>query len=153
LREAHRHDDLQATTTDEAIQREWESAAIAASQQGVFDLDLESGNLSLSSDAASVLGFPPAPLELKAEVWTERVVSEDWDFLRETIIAHCSQVKTPFRVEFRVLASGRQTWCELRAIVTGKADSAEHCLGLIADVTVRKTTEVVRTPLAGVVTA
>lgn len=153
LREAHRHDDLQATTTDEAIQREWEVAAMAASQQGVFDLDLESGNLSLSSDAASVLGFPPAPIELKAEVWTARVAPEDWASFRETIITYRSRAKTPFRVEFRVTAGGRQTWCELRAIITGKVDSAEHCLGLIADVTARKTAEATRKQLAGVLTA
>lgn len=152
LREAHRQDDLQATATDEAIQREWESAAMAASQQGVFDLDLESGSLSLSSQAASVLGFRPAPIELKAEVWTERIAPEDWDFLRETIIAYRSRVKTPFRIEFRILAGGRQTWCELRAIVTGKIDSAEHCLGLIADITAQKSAEAARKPLAAAIT-
>ncbi|HEX5281642.1 MAG TPA: PAS domain-containing protein [Micropepsaceae bacterium] len=153
LLEAHRHDDLQATTTDEAIEREWESAALAAAQQGVFDLDLESGNLSLSSQAATVLGFPPSPIELKAEVWTGRVVSDDWDFLRETIISNRGRAKTPFRVEFRVKAGRRQTWCELRAIITEKVDSAEHCLGLIADVTARKTAEMARKQLAGALTA
>lgn len=153
LRQAHRHDDLQATTTDEAIQREWESAAMAALQQGVFDLDLESGNLSLSSEAASVFGFPSAPIELKADIWTGTVVPEDWDLLRETIVAYRSRAKTPFRVEFRITAGGRQKWCELRAIITEKVDSAEHCLGLIADVTTQKTAEVARKPLAGVVTA
>jgi PAS domain-containing protein len=153
LREAHRQDDLQATPTNEAIQREWESAAMAASQQGVFDLDLESGNLSLSAEAASVLGFPPAAIELKAEVWSARVTPEDWEFLRETIIAYRSKTETPFRVEFRVVAGRRQTWCELRATINGKADSAEHCLGLIANVTARKTAEVAHRPLAGVCTA
>lgn len=153
MREAHRHDDLQATTTDEAIQREWESAALAASQQGVFDLDLESGSLSLSSEAASVFGFPRAPIELKADVWTERVVSEDWEGLRETIIANRSRAKTPFQVEFRVTAGGRQIWCELRAIITEKVDSAEHCLGLIADVTAQKSTETGRKKLTGVILA
>jgi len=153
LREAHRHDDLQATTTDEAIEREWESAAIAASQQGVFDLDLESGNLSLSAEAASLFGFPPSPIELKAEVWTGRVVAEDWGFLRETVIAYRSRTETPFRVEFRVMARGRQTWCELRATISGKADAAEHCLGLVADVTSRKTADTARRPLAGILPA
>jgi hypothetical protein len=90
---------------------------------------------------------------LKAEIWTERVAPEDWDFLRETIVAYRSRVKTPFRVEFRILAGGRQTCCELRAIVTGKVDSTEHCLGLIADVTARKSAEAARKPLAGVLTA
>lgn len=149
LREAHRHDDSQAIATDESIEREWEAAAMAASQQGVFDLNLDSGDLSLSAEAASALGFPLAPIELKADVWTARIASEDWNFLRETMIAYRGRPETPFRVEFRVNAGGRQRWCELRATTSGKPDSAERCLGLIADVTARKTAEVTRRPVAG----
>jgi hypothetical protein len=41
-------------------------------------------------------------------------------------------------VEFRVRSGARTIWCELRATMTGQAAEAERCLGLIADVTARK---------------
>lgn len=153
LHHAHGHDDLQATTTDEAIEREWEAAAVAASQQGVFDLDLESGLLTLSGEAAHVLGFQAAPVELNADTWTRRVAGEDWDFFRETIVAYRSRLEVPFRMEFRVMVNGRPRWCELRATIRGRANASEHCLGLIADVTARKITEPVRRPAAAVLSA
>jgi PAS domain S-box-containing protein len=149
LREIHGHSDLQATTTDEAIEREWEAAAVAASQQGVFDLDLESGVLSLSPEAAVLFGFPPAPAEAKTDAWRKRIAPEDWDLFRQTMITYRNRPDTPFRVEFRMVTGDRPRWCELRATITGRSDSAEHCLGLIADITARKTAEPVRRPFAG----
>ncbi len=148
LREVHEHDDKQATTTDEVIAREWEAAAVAASQQGVFDLDLGTGQLSLSAEAAVLFGFAAAPAELRTEVWTKRIVPEDWDTFRQSMITWRNRPDTPFRVEFRVLTGGAPRWCELRATIGGRSDAAEHCLGLIADVTVRKTGETSRRPLA-----
>lgn len=151
LRQAHRDDDLQATTTDEAIEREWEVAAMAASQQGVFDLDLVSGVLSLSHEAAGIFGFQPAPVELNTEAWAKRIMPEDWDFVRKTLMDYRNRPETPFRVEFRVLTGGAQRWCELRATVTGRAETAERCLGLIADVTARKKSDTTRRPRAGAI--
>ena len=153
LREIHGHSDLQATTTDEAIERQWEAAAVAASQQGVFDLDLGSGILSLSPAAALVFGYPPGPAELNTEAWRKRIAPEDWDLFRQTMITWRNRPDTPFRVEFRVVNAERPRWCELRATITGRSDSAEHCLGLIADVTARKTTEPARWPIAGALSA
>jgi diguanylate cyclase (GGDEF)-like protein len=46
-----------------------------------------------------------------------------------------------FRLEFRVRGSGGPQWFELRATMTGQATEAERCLGLIADITARKTSE------------
>jgi PAS domain-containing protein len=140
LRQAHSHDDLQATTTDEVIELKWEAAAIAASWQGVFDLDLASEILSLSAEGASIFGFQSAPVELKPELWTKRIMPDDYDQLRETIRVHRNRPRTPFRAEFRLLDS-QQRRCELRATVTGRSDSTEHCLGLIADIGARKETE------------
>ncbi len=147
LREVHEHDDKQATTTDEAIEREWEAAAVAASLQGVFDLDLGTGLLSLSSEAAVIFGLAAAPAELKTDVWTKRIAPEDWETLRQSMITWRNRPDTPFRVEFRILTGDVPRWCELRATISGRSDSAEHCLGLIGDVSVRKG-DVGRRPVA-----
>jgi PAS domain S-box-containing protein len=148
LREIHADSDLQATTTDEAIDKAWKTAAVAASQQGVFDLELDSGTLSLSPEAAVVFGFTAAPTELNAEGWKKRIAPDDWELFRQAMITYRNRPDTPFRVEFRVVTGDRPRWCELRATITGRSDSAEHCLGLIADVTARKTAEPARRPVA-----
>jgi hypothetical protein len=57
---AHGHDDVQATVTDETYDSVRDLAAVAASHQGVFDYDFETGLVSLSAEAASLLGLPPA---------------------------------------------------------------------------------------------
>jgi PAS domain S-box-containing protein len=153
LHRAHRDDDLQAVRTDEVIGREWETAAMAASQQGVFDLDLITGTLSLSHQAAAIFGLQPAPVELRIKAWSKRIVREDWDFLRETLDSYRDRPETPFRVEFRTETNDVQRWCELRATVTGRAETAERCFGLIADISTRKNSERQARPRAGAISA
>jgi diguanylate cyclase (GGDEF)-like protein/PAS domain S-box-containing protein len=139
LRQAHRHDDVQATITDEAMEHARELAAVTASHQGVFDLDLETGLLSLSAEAASFIGLPSGAVELSRETWLERIHPDDRLVYEEALATYRHHTGTAFRVEFRVrAAAGRIAWCELRATMTGQASEAERCLGLIADVTARK---------------
>jgi PAS domain-containing protein len=142
LRRAHEHDDLQAVVTDEAIEQEWEMAAVAASHQGVFNLDLATGQLALSAEAASLLGFSADPIELTSEQWLNRIHPDDRVVYEQALAAYRHHAGAAFRVEFRVCAPGDRTqWCELRATMTGQAAKAERCLGLIADITGRKNFE------------
>ena len=152
LRRVHRHDDLQATTTDEVIELRWEAAAMAAARQGVFDLDLDSGILSLSAEGALIFGLQSAPVELNRELWTRRIAPEQFDLFQEMIGVQRTRPETPFRIEFR-LPGTRQRWCELRATVTGRADSAERCVGVITDITVQKEAELERIALGSPISA
>ncbi len=65
MRRAHLQDDIQATTTDEIIAESREHAAVIASHQGIFDLDLDSNLLALSAEAARILGMGQRATELK----------------------------------------------------------------------------------------
>ena len=139
LHEEHRHDDVQAIVTDEAMEHARELEAVTASHQGVFDLDLETGLLSLSAEAASFIGLPAGAVELNRETWLERIHPEDRMVYEQALATYRHHTGMAFRVEFRVrAAAGRTAWCELRATMTGQASEAERCLGLIADVTARK---------------
>jgi diguanylate cyclase (GGDEF)-like protein/PAS domain S-box-containing protein len=147
LHEAHRYDDVQATITDEAMEHARELAAVMASHQGVFDLDLETGLLSLSAEAASFIGLPAAAVELNRETWLERIHPDDRHVYEQALATYRHHTGTAFRVEFRVrAAAGRTAWCELRATMTGQASEAERCLGLIADVTARKLSDAIESP-------
>jgi diguanylate cyclase (GGDEF)-like protein/PAS domain S-box-containing protein len=139
---AHRDDDVQASVTDETLEQEREIAAVAASHQGVFDLDLEIGLLSLSAEAAALIGLPLGAVELGRESWLTRIHPDDRIIYEQALETYRHHTGTAFRVEFRIRGSGgRMIWCELRATMTGQATEAERCLGLIADVSARKSRE------------
>jgi diguanylate cyclase (GGDEF)-like protein/PAS domain S-box-containing protein len=135
---AHGHDDVQALLTDEAYDKMRDRAAVAASHQGVFDFDFETGLLSLSAEAASLLGLPAGAVELSRETWLESIHPEDRLLFEQALATYRPHTGAAFRVEFRVHVGGRLVWCELRATMTGQSTEAERCLGLIADVTARK---------------
>jgi diguanylate cyclase (GGDEF)-like protein/PAS domain S-box-containing protein len=142
LREAHKGDEGQATVTDETLKQVRERAAVTASHQGVFDFDLHTGLVSLSAEAATLLGLPRGAVELSRETWMERIHPEDREVYDEAFESHRHHPGIAFRLEFRVRgAEARTQWLELRATMTGQATEAERCIGLIADVSARKTTE------------
>ncbi|HXJ01598.1 MAG TPA: EAL domain-containing protein [Micropepsaceae bacterium] len=143
---AHGHDDVQALVTDEAYDQVRDLAAVAASHQGVFDFDFETGRLSLSAEAASLLGLPLGAVELSQENWLERIHADDRAVFEQALATYRHHPGMAFRVEFRVRSGGHIIWCELRATMTGQTTEVERCLGLIADVTARKSLESEQAP-------
>ena len=142
MRGAHEDEDLQAVITDEAMGVSREYAAVAASHQGVFDLDLDSGLLTLSPGSAAILGLEPVVLELSREAWLERLHPEDRGGFEQALARYRQRPDVAFRLEFRARGvEDRVAWYELRATMIGQATEAERCLGLIADVTARKATD------------
>jgi diguanylate cyclase (GGDEF)-like protein/PAS domain S-box-containing protein len=142
MRQAHLQDDVQATTTDETIAETREHAAVVASHQGIFDLDLQSGLLSLSSEAAQLLGLGDGVSEIAHDAWLRLLHPEDRDVYIQALSTYRNQPDLAFRMEFRARrADGQLHWYELRATMIGQATEPERCLGLIANVTARKEAE------------
>ena len=141
LREAHRDDDVQATVTDEALEQQREIAAVTASHHGVFDLDLHTGLLSLSAEAAAMFGLPKGAVELSRETWLARIHEEDREIYEQALEVYRHDPGSAFRLEFRAAATanGQHEWFELRATMTGQSTEAERCLGLVGNVTARRT--------------
>jgi diguanylate cyclase (GGDEF)-like protein len=138
----HKHDDEQSAVTDESLDQMRELAAVAASHQGVFDLDMETGLVSLSAEGAAILGLPTGAVELSKETWLGRIHPDDREIYEQALDTYRHQPGVAFRLEFRARAAGSRTaWLELRATMTGQSTEAERCLGLIADVTARKSGE------------
>jgi diguanylate cyclase (GGDEF)-like protein len=82
--------------------------------------------------------LPPGAVELSREGWLQRIHPDDRVVYEQALATYRHHPGTAFRVEFRVRSGTRAIWCELRATMTGQATEAERCLGLIADVTARK---------------
>jgi diguanylate cyclase (GGDEF)-like protein len=118
-------------------------AAIGAAHQGVFDLDFRSQLLTLSPDAAQLLGRGLHEITLSHSDFQALINSDDRQTYTGALAEFSARPGSAFRVEFRVGAGqGRWRWLELRAtIVTEQEDVASDCLGLLADITQRKDKE------------
>ncbi|MBV9549892.1 MAG: GGDEF domain-containing protein, partial [Alphaproteobacteria bacterium] len=118
-------------------------AAIGAAHQGVFDLDFRSQLLTLSPDAAQLLGRGHHERTLSHSDFQTLINSEDRAVYAAALAENSARPGSAFRVEFRVAAGqGRWRWLELRAtIVTEQEAVASDCLGLLADITQRKQKE------------
>lgn len=131
-----------APVTGNAVTQVREHAALSAAHQGVFDLDLHTGLVSLSAEAAELLGLPAGAVELTRETWSARIHPDDRETFAIAMESYRNHPGVAFRIEFRVHGqAGRTVWFELRATMTGQSTEAERCLGLIADVTARKNAE------------
>lgn len=118
-------------------------AAIGASHQGVFDLDFHADTLRLSREASALVGLAQRGEAIPHSSWIDRVHPDDRAVYKEALHDYRNRPGLAFRIEFRVRSeSGRYPWLELRATMMGKDGRADRCLGLVADVTTRRETEV-----------
>mgnify|MGYP001552298747 CR=1 FL=1 len=117
--------------------------AIGAALQGVFDLDLRSDVVRLSAETARLIGLRK-PESMPHAAWLARIHPDDRDTYKEAIADYRARPGQAFRMEFRVRSeSGTYPWFELRATMMGEGEAAVRCLGLLADITARKESEVV----------
>lgn len=117
--------------------------AIGASFQGVFELDLQEDKVILSREAAVLFGLGRRVHTLRGQAWVARIHPDDRPVYEKAMADFSNQTDFAFRIEFRARDDdGRYLWFELRAAMKGPVDGpAERCVGLIADVTMRKETE------------
>ncbi len=131
--------------------------AIGASHQGVFELDFTDDTVTLSREAASLLGLAENAGHMSQATWLARIHPDDRGVYEQAVSDFKARAGQAFRIEFRADDEDRRTrWFELRATMKGPPNGpAERCVGLLADVTVRKETEAaamdrtLRDPLTG----
>jgi diguanylate cyclase (GGDEF)-like protein/PAS domain S-box-containing protein len=130
--------------------------AIGASHQGIFDLDFDADMVKLSREAAALLALWESGGRMAHDTWVERVHPDDRAVYHQAVHDYRAQTGLAFRIEFRARSeTGRYPWLELRATMMGDAGPANRCLGLLADITLRKEAEAaamdrtLRDPLTG----
>lgn len=117
-------------------------AAIGAAHQGVFDLDFRAGILTLSAEAALLVGLSTHETTLSHGDWVGLVHPEDREVYSRALEEYRHRPGLAFRLEFRARGqSGPYRWLELRATIVTEQDVASDCLGLISDITQRKEAE------------
>ena len=117
-------------------------AAIGAARQGLFDLDFRAGLLTLSAEAAQMVGLSTREATLSHSDWIDFIAPEDREVYVDALEDYRHRPGLAFRLEFRIRGKdGSWRWLELRATIVSEQDVPSDCLGLIADVTQRKEAE------------
>jgi diguanylate cyclase (GGDEF)-like protein len=117
-------------------------AAIGAAHQGVFDLDFRAGLLTLSQEAAQMVGLSSHETTLNHGDWISLVHADDREVYTRALDEYRHRPGLAFRLEFRARGgSAPYRWLELRATIVSEQDVPSDCLGLISDITQRKEAE------------
>jgi PAS domain S-box-containing protein len=141
--------------TEQALRRSEErySLAVAGSNQGLWDWDLESDTLFLSARAQEFMGLAPSePLRPRREwIALSPFHPDDRPLVRKVISAHLRGETAHYSVEYRLRhASGRWRWHRQRGIALRDAEGRPYRVaGSMEDITDRKDTEAQRDALQG----
>lgn len=138
--------DQRARQRDESHLRESEERyqlAIEATNEGLWDWDLRSGEVHFSPRWKAQLGIEDQPFSNAMADWTDRIHAEDRSRVGEELQAHLEGKTDHFESEYRVLhADETYRWmlCRGLAMRDGKGE-AYRMAGSQADITERKVSE------------
>lgn len=76
--------------------------ALAAAHQGLYDLDLTTGEVQVSPEYATMLGYDPRTFRESLAMWRERLHPDDQAAVNDTFEAYVSDRLPEYRVEFRL---------------------------------------------------
>lgn len=118
--------------------------ALAATEQGLYDLNLQSGEATVSPEYATMLGYDPATFRLTIQDWLEQLHPDD-RISTQKIYAELLAGRVPdYRVEFRQRTrEGGWKWIlSIGKVVSHSPDGRPlRMLGTHTDITARKHAE------------
>ena len=118
--------------------------ALEASQQGIYDLDVQTGETIVSPEYARMLGFDPVEFHETNAAWIERLHPDDLDRVGQVFRDYIAGKLPEFRAEFRQRTrTGEWKWI-LSAGSVVERDAAGRplrMLGTQSDISERKQNE------------
>ena len=129
--------------TEEALKASEERYALAtrAATEGIYDWNVETGELYLSDRAREFWGF--APGTLKNKDWVAHIHPEDYPAYRQAVIDHFQGRTANLEHEMRARdANGEYCWVHDRGIaVRDSTGRATKLVGATSDITQRRLAE------------
>jgi diguanylate cyclase (GGDEF)-like protein/hemerythrin-like metal-binding protein/PAS domain S-box-containing protein len=117
--------------------------ALGAANQGWFDLNVQTGEISVSSEYVCMIGYDPANFRSSFEEWKSALHPEDRDKLLQGF-AECLQTGEPKTMEYR-RRNGNGSWqwiSSVGKVVTWSQNKQPlRMIGIHTDITARKLTE------------
>jgi PAS domain S-box-containing protein len=118
--------------------------ALEAANQGIYDLDVCTGEAIVSPEYALMLGYDPARFHETNAAWIERLHPDDHERVTQVYLDYIAGRIPEYRVEFRMrTASGDWKWMlSLGKVVERDAEGRPlRMLGTHTDITARKQAE------------
>ncbi|MCX8038515.1 MAG: PAS domain S-box protein [Candidatus Sumerlaeia bacterium] len=118
--------------------------AVASAHQGIYDVDILTGEVTVNDEYALMLGYDPATFHETNAGWIERLHPEDREVVVPIYQAYIAGKLPDYRVEFRLrTASGGYKWILSQGeIVEWDADGRPlRMLGTHTDITERRQME------------
>jgi PAS domain S-box-containing protein len=118
--------------------------ALAAANQGLYDLDLQTGECVVSPEYARLLGEDPASFRESYPAWEARLHPDDRPTLRQAFAEYLAGQRVEHRVEYRQqTVDGQWKWLlSVGRLVARSADGRPlRLLGTHTDISARKHTE------------
>lgn len=115
--------------------------ALASTHQGLYDLDVRTGDAFVTPEYASMLGYDPETFVETNDEWIERLHPEERQKVAEAYRQYLAGETPEYRVEFRQrTADGRWKWIlSLGSIVERDAEGAPvRMLGTHTDITAQR---------------
>ncbi|MFA5834118.1 MAG: PAS domain S-box protein [Bacteroidota bacterium] len=85
--------------------------SIQAANQGLFDLNIQTGEMIVNPEYAIMLGYDPATFVETNSLWIDRLHPDDKERTRQAYINYISGVSNEYRIEFRQKTkSGAWKW-------------------------------------------
>ena len=84
-----------------ALRESEERLRLASASQGLYDLDLRTGQAEISPEYATMLGFDPQTFKLTLDSWLEQLHSEDRPRVARAFEDYVAGRSAEYRVEFR----------------------------------------------------
>jgi two-component system cell cycle sensor histidine kinase/response regulator CckA len=118
--------------------------ALMASEQGLYDLNVQTGETVVAPEYARMLGYEPGEFTETLDGWTERLHPEDRDPAVKAYRAYVAGEAADYRVEFRLRTrAGDWKWILSVGKIVRYDDAGRplRMLGTHTDITTRKQAE------------
>ncbi len=118
--------------------------ALSTTEQGLYDLNVQTGQVTVNPTYATTLGYTYESFSESAQSWSERLHPDDREGVRQAYWDYIAGLRPHYRVEFRMRTSDdRWIWIySVGAIVSHDASGVPlRMLGTHLDITDRKNAE------------
>ena len=126
------------------IQAERLRLALYAARQGLFDIDLDTGAITVSEEYPAMLGYPIEGFKETLTTWMDRIHHDDQQDTIDHLFRYLAMKTQVFKAEFRVMTSvGNYIWVmETSAAVEWRQDyTPRRIIGTMVNITDRKDLE------------